>query len=275
MKKIKFTYISYIIVFALLMFVLQACTSFTSSAEKRSIEVSHLLDDNLENVRAYITGTVDSLGYLEEDQKTKETILAESLAKKAQSLAGAPRSGNRIIVAGLLSNDPIIQKQAREALEARDKKAAATQEELNKKKKELDKINAELQKMGKLYEEERNKNIVSRIWNWAIGTFGLIGGIAFIIFCPAIALPILGFLLKTIIGMIPHVMNFVGVVGSSVVENIVSGVGNFRWQIKASPEDKTFTKKEVMDMINSHLKETTTRDDKFIIDYIRKMKNVD
>ena len=70
---------------------------------------------------------------------------------------------------------------------------------------ERDALKAQLTDLGKKYEVEHNKNIVTRIWEWAIGTIGLGGIIALCVLFPAL-LPILGLIAKYAINLVLSVI---------------------------------------------------------------------
>jgi hypothetical protein len=124
----------------------------------------------------------------------------------------------------------------------------------------IDELQGKLVDMGAKYEEERNKNIVKRVWHWGLGTFGLAGTIAFIVFCPAVALPLLGRLLGFVVSVIPSITGFMGVVSNKVLDSTVQGISNF----KQAVEKKGMT--DVKELLKVELRQAQDRDHVNVID---------
>ena len=252
----------------LILSLMVSCSQFGKKYNDLESKYVSAKNEEIEAVKPYVTGTVDALGALDNNEKTPETELAEELAKNAQSIIGAPNQESRINVEGLLSQNQSIKEKARRLLEKKRQDDIKARKKLEDLREELDAVKSKLIEKGIEKEKEDNSNIVKRIWRWAIGTFGLLGGIAFIIFCPTIALPILTSLLKWIVGLIPQLMSFVGVVGSSVVSNIVEGIHRVKTQVKEAPNDKRYTKEEVLEMLKVQLGTATDKPDKNIIEHL-------
>lgn len=143
----------------------------------------------------------------------KSAAVAGNQLSRAGAIIGTPAKDQTEHVAGLLTNAPAAL--AVDAARANEESAWAVEKRA---------LEAKLLEYGEKYEAERNKSIVKRFWLWATGTFGLMGAIAFIIFCPAIALPLLGRVLAWLVSAVPKVGSFMGLVGHNVVAGIVAGV---------------------------------------------------
>jgi len=252
----------------ILILSLAGCTSYGKKHNDLETQYTSAKSEEVEKAKPYITGTVDALGALNDNEKTPETDLAEELAKDAQSIIGAPNQENRINVKELLSQNQSIKDKAWRLLEKKRKDDIKARQKLEDLREELDAVKSKLVEKGIEKEKEDNRNIVSRVWHWAIGTFGLLGGIAFIFFCPTIAIPLLLAVLKWIIGLIPQLMGFFQVVGSSVVSNIVEGIHKVKTQVKDAPANTTYTREQVLEMLKTQLGTSTDKTDKNIIEHL-------
>lgn len=258
----------YIILFAV------ACSNIGPKYKDTNDKLVALREEQHQIAKEYVTGTVDALAELDKDKQTPETLLAEELSKNAQDILGTPEPGDRIDVNALLSQNEEIKKAARKVLDDKKISDAKTAGRIQQLEKELDSLRAQLVEKGIQKEREDNRSIVSRVWAWSVGSFGLLGGIAFIVFCPAIAIPLFGALLRFIVSMVPSLFSLVGVVGSSVVTNIASGIGALKDKISSGASDKTYTKTEVLDMLKNELSKSMDRSDKTLIDTIKTKMNL-
>lgn len=163
----------------------------------------------------------------------RASTLVTSQINRAQGLIGLPAADQTAVIEGLLS----------ENLETRQ---AAERAELKRANQEGDwiternKLEEKLRVYGEKYEMERNKSVVSRIWGWGIGTFGLFGFIALCVFCPAIGIPLITRLVAFTAEMIPAAGRICGVVGTKTVGAITSAIDV--WKESVSEEEaKTLT----------------------------------
>jgi len=162
----------------------------------------------------------------------RATGAAAMQLSRAGGILGAPAMDQSERIAALLSENAAIAGAAHAADVARIKQESAWMTE----KRELE---AKLIDYGTKYEAERNKSIAHRFWFWFTGLLGVgtIGGIiALCVLCPAvgaIALPILGRLLGWLVGVMPKLAGFLGVVGNGVVNKIVAGVEAFKGKVDA------------------------------------------
>lgn len=193
--------------------------------------------------RELTTGALDSLDYAPSNAPVE---LARDLLKFNQGISGVPT--DRIDVLGVLATNAA----AVEDLDGRLSRYAGLIEEQKRLQGRIAELEDRLIDMGTKYEAERNKSIVKRIWRWAIGTLGVGGLIALVIFFPA-ALPILGTILGKLVGMLPKLAGFVGVVSRKAFDGVVKGVGEVRYQLKLQP-DRTYSGAEVLALVDGQLK---------------------
>jgi hypothetical protein len=176
---------------------------------------------------------VSRLGTLADNAQKAASLTQEQLAR-AGSLIGAPAVDQTERIQALLSENEQLRTKAVKAEAQRKTEETAWISE----KRTLE---AKLIEYGEKYEIERKKTIWHRFWFWATGTFGLAGAIAFIVFCPAIGLPLLGRVLAWIVEAVPQLASFLGVVGSKVVSGIVTGVEKAKGELDEAAKAKLKT----------------------------------
>ena len=222
-------------------------TSRQAAKEQKLEKVEEKL---IEESKALTTGALDALSFA---PTNKPTDLAKKFLQRDQQIEGVP--ADRIDVAGILATN----KVAIEALERRMEMQQDWLQERVRLEVELNKANDRLLELGRLYEQEKAKSAWKRIWSWTIGTFGIGGLIALVVFCPA-ALPIIGSAASFLISKIPALTNLIGLVGKSAFDAAVKGVGNARKRLKLSAEenpDRKYSAKEVLQLIDGELKDAT------------------
>ncbi|MCL5098569.1 MAG: hypothetical protein M1608_13780 [Candidatus Omnitrophica bacterium] len=208
-----------------------------------------------EESRALTTGVVDALALAPTNPPTD---LAYDMAKRDQQIEGVPTS--RIDVPNILAGD----QKAAESLEARYRTQESLIAERTSLEAKLKDAEAKLIDLGQKYEAEHNQTVFHRIWAWAIGTLGLGGIIALCIFFPA-AIPLVGKCAAWLIGKIPTLANYLGVVGKDAFDAVVKGVGEFRAQWQTTDAGKA---------LDASLAAATDQAHKGIIDASRKTLNV-
>lgn len=184
-----------------------------------------------EESRVMTTGIVDTLSVA---PTNSHVGLALDLAKQDQLLEGLPVT--RLDINGLLAN----QKMAWDDLKGRYQSQNTLLHEKIALEAKLRESEAKLIEFGKVYEAERNTGIVKRSWRWLLGTVGVGGVIALVIFCPAL-LPVLGNLLGFVVGKLPWLAGLFGVVSKKAFDGVVIGVERFRDSMKDS------TAKQILD----------------------------
>lgn len=187
--------------------------------EKRRVATSEELQQNqaqmTEESRALTTGAKDALDHAPTNAPVN---LAKTLLAKDQQIEGLPKK--RIPVEDILNGHAEAIAEMRERFKLQE----ALIEKNSQLEAKLRQREEELLAMGKKYEEERNKSVVKRFWLWATGTFGLLGGIAFIVFCPAIALPLLSRLIGWVVSAVPAAAKVFGVVTKGAWDATVRGL---------------------------------------------------
>ena len=236
----------------LFIFVLcSGCTNFREHLDDVVVKKTQI-DSNIGNEsKVMVTGALDALHTLPSATNPPVT-LAKTLLTHSQELTGLPDMKDRLDVQAILATNSLALKDLEKRLKNQEK-LIADRDELQAK---LSAVQGRLVEMGIKYEQERNKSIVKRIWNWGIGTFGLAGTIAFIVFCPAVAIPLLGRLLALLVSVIPSVAGLVGVVSNKVLDTTIKGISNFKTSLenKGLPEVKEMLKNELrMSQDSSHV----------------------
>ncbi|HYE32129.1 MAG TPA: hypothetical protein VEH27_11920 [Methylomirabilota bacterium] len=181
-----------------------------------------------EESRAMTTAIVDSLQHA---PKNPATDLAATFAKRDQQLEGLPLK--RVDVEPLLNTNAAAWKALLVRFDMQDKLLA----ENAALEAERARLSKELEEMGRKYEEERNKKIHKRFWGWLVGTFGFVGAIAALCFCPAL-IPLVGQFIGWIVSKIPSLASMFGVVSKSAFDAVVKGVGATREVLKKKDPEK-------------------------------------
>lgn len=247
----------------LTLLLLPGCTFRRAAQIKAQTKVQANTTALTEERRAMITGAADALPMA---PTNPPVTLATQFVKRAQQIDGLPE--RRIPVEAILA-------QNKEAIADLDQRFQLQQRLLDDRaelKRQLDAANAHLVEMGKLYEAEKNRSIIKRIWHWAVGTLGFAGLIALIVLCPAV-LPVLGSLVGWIIGKLPRLAGVAQVVGKKAFDGVVAGVGSVREHLKAletHQPDKTMTAAEVRKLLDTQLLIATDADHRALIDARRR-----
>ena len=137
--------------------------------------------------------------------------------RRASLIVGPPLEDQSKLIGDLLSDNEELRAAAEKLIaqkQTQEQEWAAQKAELERR----------LIEYGAKYEEERNKNIVKRIWHWATGLFGVAGAVAFFVFCPAIAIPLAGRFMGWLVEAVPKLAKFLGVVGKKAVDQMVVGL---------------------------------------------------
>lgn len=259
MNKLKV--IAHAIIIAALLWLALALSgcSFKRGSLKR-VDAQVLENDAAieEESKAMTTGVVDALHVA---PSNAPTALALDLATRDQQLEGLPVK--RLDVNALLDGELNALRDLRER-QVLQHKLVAERAELENRLKEAE---GKLIEMGKLYEAEKNKSIVKRIWAWTISTLGVGGVIALCIFCPAV-IPIIGQLFGWLVSKIPALAGMLGVVSKKAFDGVVKGVGNAREQLKQAK------KEEELSLLNTELSKSTDTDHRRLIESRRLVLNV-
>lgn len=211
-----------------------------------------------EQSRALTTAALDVLSVAPTNQ---HTVIALDLVRHDQQLEGLPIT--RIDAASLLAG----QSNAWADLQARYRYQQQIVTERAAIEAKLAETTARLVDMGKLYEEEKNRGILKRIWRWSVSTLGLGGLIALCVFCPAV-IPIVARFFGWLVSKVPQLAGALGVVSKNTFDNVVRGVGKIREGLKEDGNTGT------LQVVNTELHKATDIADRRLIDLRRLALNV-
>lgn len=124
--------------------------------------------------------------------------------------------------------------------------------------KQRDNLQIEINELKNLLEQERNIPWWKKMWKWVFGLSlpSLILVILGVVFAPQFTIPLLGRIVGWIARKIPAFISFAGVVSSSIYDATIKGVQNIKETIKHDPDDKKYTKQEVLQLVNKKLEES-------------------
>lgn len=232
--------------FVILIMLLSGCSFRTGQLAAGREKVSQTETAITEQSRAMTTGALDALGFAPTNAPTE---VARTLLERDQQIEGLPL--DRIDVRPLIAQN----SEAWNRLQVRFDFQSDLLAERFALTAQNRKLETDLIEMGTKYEAERNKSIVRRIWAWSLGTLGIGGLIALGLLCPFL-IPIAGSFVGWIVGMVPKLAGWVGVVGRKAFDQIVSGVEQVRHELKRDPA-RTFTGKEVLGLMKTELQSAT------------------
>lgn len=277
----------------LLCLSLSACTAFRKNLEKNKVQISsHVQENNsaarianevtktelektkiLVNTANKITGGValtDTNFFqvgMSLDLGSRAAELTGGFLERNENLIGKPAEDQNKIIEELLSENKLLKLKAEQLQSYKISK----EESLINDNREL---TAKLVDYGTKYEQERNARI--SFWTKWLSILGIgIGGIvALCVFVPVV--------IPFIIGIFPKLISIFGVVGKSVVTNLVKGVGEARNVLKVQIDSNknkgiplpTYTAEEALSLIDKHLYEQTADKDQKVIDALRERTNV-
>jgi uncharacterized membrane protein (DUF106 family) len=115
--------------------------------------------------------------------------------------------------------------------------------------------------MGQEAEKAKAMSAWHRLWAWSIVTLGMGGTVALCVFFPAI-IPILGQLLGWIVGMVPQLANWLGVVSVKAYQRSVSAYQEAKRKAALKGDQAT------LDMLRQTAAENTEPD----ADLVRQVK---
>ncbi len=179
-------------------------------------------------VQENVTGALDALHMAPTNPPTN---LASALLQDTQQIVGLPVQ--RIPVGDILAG----LKPAVDDLQRRFDQTEALLKERSALNERLQATEARLVEMGKLYEAEKNKNIVKRVWHSLVATLGIGGVIALCVFFPAI-IPVLINCVGWLVGKVPQLASLFGVVSKKAFDAVVTGVEKVRDGLKTRPDEK-------------------------------------
>lgn len=241
------------------------CTHAGRKQERvdRAVQANRAAID--EESRALTTAVVDTLAGGAIVGTNEMLNLALELARRDQQLEGMPVE--RIAVGSIVAGEG----SARRELEERYDRQQRLLKERVLVESKLEEARGRLVEMGKVYEAERNRNVVRRFWGWLVGTLGVGGLIALCMFCPAV-IPILGSMATGLIGKFPALAGYFGVVSRKAFDAVVRGVGEAREKLKKDGASRSGA--ETLAMLNTELEKATDEEHRRLIEARRRVVNV-
>lgn len=216
----------FLILLGLLLFLLffTSCTRLGSKfgrAQKQTQEATRKSD---EDTRKFAKASVDAIQIVHALAPANPPLafvnaLAIGIKYGELTLRGVGLPVVSVDVAGEVRGDKVAVAEAIKLEKASDLNMAARNELAEA---ELERLRR-LATLGEKAENERNQNIVKRVWKWSIATFGVGGLIALCVFFPVI-IPILGRILGWIVSLVPKLAGLIGVVSTKAVDKIVGSV---------------------------------------------------
>lgn len=216
------------------------------------------------HTRAFISGTVDALS-LSED-KSKEDIVALTLAQKAQEIVGLPQPGDKIHIEDVISSNEV----AIENLTDRDTDVIKLSRRKELLGHDLKDTEEKLISLGELKAQEDKDGFFSSLWMWLTGTFGLLGAVAICVIAGPALIPVFGQILAWLVGKLPGLIGWVGITSSKMTSNIIKGVHDAKEKIRSVDDDKKLSKSEILNIFGSSLGNSTNTSDKSAIDRIKR-----
>jgi hypothetical protein len=161
----------------------------------------------------------------------KSATIVGNLLERNESIIGAPATnqGNRIFT--WLSDDPQINAMAVK----REQMAAMVD---GNRIANIRAVERNLIDLGMTAEKTHAKNLWHRFWVWSISTFGLGGIIAVCILFPAIV-PILGSFVGWIVGKIPSLASWIGLVSMKAYKRSISAFQQAKIKAAIAGDSKT------------------------------------
>lgn len=194
--------------------LITGCTFHRGSLKRSDAKAAANAASLVEESRALTTGALDALGHA---PTNPPTTLAKNLLQRDQQIEGLPVK--RIDVDGILAGHSEALADLTNRLAGID----ALLQDRVRIQTENSQLRDKLVEMGKLYEEERNKTVLKRVFAY-LGVGGSIAAIIalFVFFPPALA--IAGHLIGWIVSKLPGLASWVGVVSVKAFDQVVSGV---------------------------------------------------
>lgn len=200
------------------------------------------------------------------DKADRALGITTDQARRTENLIGKPIVDQTPIIEALLSENKSIR-------EAAERKEHSRELEEQKWRAKIETLERKLIEYGTKYEEERNERITSWIKWGSIALLAIGIPTALCVLFP----PLLG----VITSVFPALTSVFGTSGK-LVKNTVKGIGNVRWQLKASQQtakelgvgEKMYTAAEVLQLLDSNLKESLDDSDKKIINHYRQNLDV-
>lgn len=258
--------------------ILMSCTHFAAKQQVLDKQVQTLKYEQIERASIYVKGASDTLHTIPTQDRTPETDLAEQLINYGSDLLPPVPVYLKLDISALLSENQKTRDLAEKSLNKMIEQDKLTAQKLDNVEKQLGKVEDRLINYGATFEQQRNKNI----WTRMVASFGIFGTIGIIIaLCilfPAL-IPVFIAILKWIINKFVTFITWL----VPAMSNLVKGIGNFKKQLKTEvetnkslPSDKqiTYTPSEVLQYLNDELNKSTDVADKAVIEKLKVKLNI-
>lgn len=229
-----------------------------------------------EKSRVLTAATIDTLESAPEELQSPFSNIALEFSKQNQTLIGPPirKMDVQPFIARELSGVERDAEENRREFKRIAEEIATLREEKRRLEEELALIKSGLVQKGLEYEREKRENWFSNFRKNMFSGFRIIIIVAVLILLGPLLLPLFGQVLAMIVGSIPSIAGFIGVVGKNTFDSVVLGVENVRSGLKKDPPNKTYSSKEVLEIINTELGIKTDKCDKKIIERRKEALNL-
>jgi hypothetical protein len=207
-----------------LLWLLCGCMPATRAKVHVSEKIERNGDRLGEESRALTTGALDALGFAPTNPPTD---LARTFLRRDQQIEGMPVE--RIDVAAILATNTAAIRSLQQRFDQQD----GLLRERVALERDLEAAKARLVEMGQKYEAERSKSIWRRILGW-MGLTGTVAAVvALFVFCPPAAMIVFR-LGAWLVGKVPAMASFLGVVGTKAFDQVVQGVEDAKASVRES-----------------------------------------
>lgn len=233
-------------------------THLQKEIEEKDRQFLVVTEELKERNREIVTAIKDVISTIPEEERRDSDNLIFFLASEGQRINGLPIQ--RISVEEILLN---FQKSLPSLTNY-----VSNNTNLLRQSRFLD-AELDMLKSHEANRPEEKKNWFLRLigWLFGLGVPAIIGIIALCIFFPTLGLPIVTKIIERITCLIPSLITILGVTGKNVVDKIISGIEGAKQAIEKEPEDKTFTKQEVKNLLAQHLKQASDDDTEKVVRY--------
>jgi len=215
----------------LVVLLVSGCTRFNQRANHQSTELLKVTAQIEQKIAVNTMAT--GLALQAAPQTNRAVRVAQAFNEKAKVLLPQPEYGETIryqgIVAGLLSENETDRTSAQKALGEKDSEILRLQSDKSVISGRIKELELELIDYGKKYELERNKS-----WGRRMYAFLGFGGVIALAVAFPIFIPIAGQIVSWIVGLVPSLASWIGLVGRKSFDSVLIGVESAKEKMKAN-----------------------------------------